>query len=152
MPVKAEYQPASDITSANKGLSGFASQSSMPAALFCKHYTVMSLFLPSNISLGGGNISLSCGRVKRTTKNRHRKTGINLPDLNGNVTPSPELSVEPELVSIPSPSETLSAPLRTGSASSLPFVSLLIHPHRWMHPPTPTGNRQRSRTGKSAFP
>lgn len=52
MPVKAEYQPASSgITSANKGLSGFASQSSMPAALFCKHYTVMSLFLPSSISL-----------------------------------------------------------------------------------------------------
>lgn len=47
----------------------------------------------------------------------------NLPGLHWYTGPSPELSVQPELASVPSPSEMLSAPFRTGSASCSPFSS-----------------------------
>lgn len=65
--------------------------------------------------------ALKGGRQK--TKQTCKSLKQDLPGLYWYTGPSLELSVKPEFASIPSPSETLSAPFRTGSASCSPFSS-----------------------------
>lgn len=73
-----------------------------------------------------GNIRRDDTRVSAALTGGRKRSRVeqDLPGLHWYTGPSPELSVQPELASVPSPSEMLSAPFRTGSTSCSPSSSM----------------------------